>query len=72
MRMAGQREAAKEAAAIVRGARDREKEVKLAGLRDIARAADVARADGEQRIPELAQAIARALTPGGGRPQEEK
>jgi F0F1-type ATP synthase membrane subunit b/b' len=72
LRMAGQREAAMEAGAIVREARNREKEVKLAGLRDISRAADAARADVEQRIPELAQAIAQALTPGAGRPQEEK
>ncbi len=67
LRLTGQRETAKEAGDIVREARDREKELKLAGLRDIARAAGVAREEVDRRIPELAQAVADALTPGGGR-----
>lgn len=64
LRMQGQREIAGEAGAIVKEARDREKEVKLAGLREIGQAAGLAEAEMERRIPELAQQVADALTPG--------
>lgn len=72
LRMRGQRETAHEAGTIVREARNREKEVKLAGLHDIGRAADFTRAEMEKRIPELAEAVADALTPGAGGPPWER
>ncbi len=65
-RLRGRRETALDAGAILRSARDREKEVKLAGLRDIGRAAEEARAEMEKRVPELALAVADALMPGAG------
>lgn len=72
LRMRGQRETAREAGEIVREARNREKEVKLTGLRDIGRAADYARAEMEKKIPELAESIADALTPGSDGPPWER
>lgn len=68
-RLRGQRETALAAGAIVREARDREKGVKLAGLRDMGLAAERARAEIEQRIPELALAVADAIMPGKDAPQ---
>lgn len=66
LRLGGQREAAGEAAAIVKEARDREKEIKLAGLREIADSSNRARAELEERIPELAEEVANAVMPGRG------
>lgn len=66
-RMRGRRETAKEAGAVVRDARDREKEVKLSGLRDIGLAAEHARREMENQIPELAGRIADAVMPSGGK-----
>jgi F0F1-type ATP synthase membrane subunit b/b' len=65
LRLSGQRETAKEANAIVRAAREKEKEVKLAGLRGIALAGEAAREAVEKDIPSLAEAIADAVTPKG-------
>ena len=72
LRLEGQRETAKEAAAIVKAAREKEKEVKLAGLRDIAQSADAARDAVEKDIPALAEAIAEAVTPGSGGPRWDR
>lgn len=66
LRMNDQRTIAGEAGAIVKEARDREKEIKLTGLRDIARSSEVARAELEKQLPELAEAVADAVTPGRG------
>lgn len=72
LRLAAQRETTKEASAIVREAREKEKEVKLAGLREIAQAADAARDAMEKEIPGLAEAIADAVTPGSGGPRWDR
>lgn len=64
-RLDGQRENALAANAIVQDARDREREIKLAGLRDIGLRADMAGEEMDRRVPELAEAVADALTPGG-------
>lgn len=66
LRLDGQRETAKEANALVRAARDREKEVKFAGLRDIAAAAETAREAMEKEIPALAELVAEAVAPRAG------
>ena len=66
LRLQGQRETAKEAGEMIRAARDREKEIKIAGLREIGQAADRADAAMRERIPDLARELADALTPGSG------
>ena len=66
IRLSGQREAAGEAAEILHEAREREKGEKMAGLRDIGRAGDVARQEVTAAVPDLALAVADALTPGKG------
>ena len=64
LRMDGQREIAKTAGAIVTAARDEEKRIKLTGLGEIRSDAALAETEMERRVPELAEAIADALTPG--------
>lgn len=61
LRMRLQRETAASAGAIVGVAREKEKELKLAGLQDIGRDAETARQSVEAEVPELAQAIADAV-----------
>ncbi|MCD8352341.1 MAG: ATP synthase F0 subunit B [Planctomycetaceae bacterium] len=64
LRLDGQRENARVANGIIREARDREQEVKLAGLRDIRLQADQTKSELDTRVPELAELMAAALTPG--------
>ncbi len=64
LRLDGQRENARAATAIIREARDREQEIKLAGLKDIRLRADLTREELDARVPELAEMMAAALTPG--------
>lgn len=68
LRLRGQRETAGDAAAILQEARTKEKAVKLSGLQEIGSQAARAEEELEKRIPELAEAIARSLTPGAGKP----
>lgn len=64
LRLRDQRETAQRAAEIVKAARNQEKEVKIAGLRDLGESAAAAGEDLNARVPELAEAVAKALTPG--------
>lgn len=68
-RLNEQRETAVQAGQIVREAREKEKAVKLAGLREMGKAAEEAGFTLERKVPELAQEIADALTPGRGGPR---
>lgn len=63
-RLEGHREIAEEAGGILRRARDHEKERKLAGLCGLAQMAEDVRGEMREKIPELARAVADALTPG--------
>ncbi|MDR1521047.1 MAG: ATP synthase F0 subunit B [Planctomycetota bacterium] len=69
VRLQGQREAARRAETILREAREKEKEVKTAGIREMDEASRQAGEELARQIPALALAIADALTPGrrGGR-----
>lgn len=67
-----QGEAGRLAGSIVREARDKEKQAKLAGLRRLGSAADSARETLREDIPALAEAIADALVPTGGDTRREK
>ncbi|MCD8138231.1 MAG: hypothetical protein LUE17_00355 [Planctomycetaceae bacterium] len=66
LRLDGQRENARLANGIIHAARDREQEVKLAGLRDIRLNAETTKGELDARVPELAEMMAAALTPGAG------
>lgn len=66
LRLKGQRRTAIEAGEIIKASRDREKEIKLVGLRDIAESTRYAEDNLEGRIPDLAEAVADALTPTRG------
>jgi F0F1-type ATP synthase membrane subunit b/b' len=71
-RLDGQRENAVQANAIVREARERERTIRQAGLRDIGERAGMAKEEMDRRVPELADVIADALTPGRGEPPWER
>ncbi len=63
-KMRNQSDIAREAGEIVKAARNEEKEVKLAGLRQLSEESKQAAEALERDIPALAQAVADALTPG--------
>lgn len=60
----GRREAAQAAGAIIREAREQEKRVKVAGLRELGEAADRTEREMELQVPAIAKEMADALTPG--------
>ncbi len=63
LRLSARRETAKEAGAVLKAAREKEKEAKRAGRRGIAETAEATRAALEKEIPALAEAIADAIAP---------
>lgn len=67
LRLREQRETTLLTGAILTDARNREKEQKLAGLSGIGQAAEEARREMNAKVPELAQAVADAVTPGKNR-----
>ena len=69
LRLKGKRQAALEAAAITKKAKDQESALKAEGLRELGEASQQAEEELRQRIPEFAQAVADALTPGRGGPR---
>jgi F0F1-type ATP synthase membrane subunit b/b' len=69
VRLREQRETAQAAATIVKEAREKEKAVKVTGLREIAVASKRAEAELEESLPEMAEAVADALTPVRGGPR---
>ncbi len=64
LRLKGQRAAAHEAGEILKAAKDKEKAAKVEGLRELGDAAREAGAELDRQVPELADAIVQALTPG--------
>ncbi len=65
-RLDAERDTAKQAAAIIKEARDKERSEKVEGLRQLGATAASTREEMEKRIPELAKEVADALTPGKG------
>lgn len=69
LRLREQRETALRAGEILDAAREKEKEVKMRGLRTLGAASKQAEEELENVIPELAEAVADALTPGHAGPR---
>lgn len=65
-RLEAERDTAKQAGAIIKEARDKERSQKVEGLRSLGATAAATKEEMEMRIPELAEEVADALTPGKG------
>ncbi len=65
-RLDAERDTARQAAQILKEARDKERSEKVEGLRQLGATAAGTREEMEKRIPELAREVADALTPGKG------